>query len=160
VLDTLGDMDRVYAVAEAEMKTSKYPYYYMLDLASIEEDRGNQAQSVAWFERAYRESQGAATRFQWGTEYVLGLLRMQPQDEVRIRDATLSVLGELDGPDRIHRRSALRLEKLDVKLREWSKGGAHGAALGALRARRDALCAAIPVGDAARKDCEGFLATR
>jgi thiol-disulfide isomerase/thioredoxin len=160
VLDTLGDMDRVYEVAEAEMKTSKYPYYYMLDLASIEEDRGNKAQSVAWFERAYRESQGAATRFQWGTEYVLGLLRMQPQDEARIRDATLSVLGELDGPDRIHRRSALRLEKLDVKLREWSKGGAHAAALGALRARRDALCAAIPVGDAARKDCESFLATR
>jgi thiol-disulfide isomerase/thioredoxin len=159
VLDTLGDMDRIYTVAEAEMKASKYPYYYMLDLASIEEDRGNKAQSVVWFERAYRESQGAATRFQWGTEYVLGLLRMQPQDEAHIRDAALEVLGELEGPDRIHRRTAVRLEKLDVKLREWSKGGAQRiATLVALRARRDALCGAIPAGDTARKDCEGFLA--
>jgi thiol-disulfide isomerase/thioredoxin len=160
VLDTLGDNDRVYAVAEAEMKTSKYPYYYMLDLASIEEDRGNKTQSVAWFERAYRESEGAATRFQWGTEYVLGLLRMQPQDEALIRDATLAVLGELDGPDRIHRRTARRLEKLDLKLREWSRGGAHAPTLAALRARRDALCGAIAAGDAARKDCEAFLARR
>ena len=123
VLDTLGDIDRVYAVAETEMKTSHYPYYYMLDLASIEEDRGNKMQAVAWFERAYRESQGAATRFQWGTEYVLGLLRMQPQDEARIRDAALTILGELD-------------------------------------ARRDALCAAMPAGDVARKDCAAFLAQR
>ncbi len=163
VLDTLGDNDRVYAVAEAEMKTSHYPYYYMLDLAGIEEDRGNKTQAVAWFERAYRESQGAATRFQWGTEYVLGLVRMQPQDEARIRDAALSVLGELgelDGPDRIHRRTARRLEKMDLQLRKWSAGGAHKATLVALRERRDALCAAIPVGDVARKDCEAFLAKR
>lgn len=157
VLDTLGDVDRVYAVAEAEMKTSKYPYYYMLDLAGIEEERGNKAQSVVWLERAYRESQGAATRFQWGTEYVLGLTRMQPQDEARIRDAALAVLGELDGPDRIHRRSAKRLEKLDSGLRKWGKDGAHKTTLAALRARRDTLCTAIPAADKARKDCEAFL---
>jgi thiol-disulfide isomerase/thioredoxin len=157
VLDTLGDVDRLYAVTEAEMKTSHYPYYYMLDLAGIEEDRGNKAQAVIWLERAYKESQGAATRFQWGTAYVQGLIRMLPHDENRIRDVALAVLGELDGPDRIHRRTAVRLEKLDTQLREWSKGGAHKAVITALRARRDALCGAIPAGDAARKDCDNFL---
>lgn len=160
VLDQLGDMDRLYAVAEAEMKTSQYPYYYMLDLASIEEERGNKEAAVMWLERAYRESQGAATRFQWGTEYVLGLLRLQPQDAAGIRDATLAVLGELDGPDRIHRRTARRLEKLDQQLQAWGKGGAQAKTLVALRARRDELCAAIPDGDTARKDCESFLAKR
>jgi hypothetical protein len=158
VLDTLGDMDRLYAVTEAEMKASHYPYYYMLDLAGIEEDRGHKEQAVMWLERAYRESQGAATRFQWGTAYVQGLIRMQPQDEARVRDAALAVLGELDGPDRIHRRTAARLAKLDTQLREWNKGGAHKAAIATLRARRDALCGAIAAGTQARKDCEAFLA--
>jgi thiol-disulfide isomerase/thioredoxin len=158
VLDTLGDMDRLYAVTEAEMKTSHYPYYYMLDLAGIEEDRGHKEQAVMWLERAYKESQGAATRFQWGTAYVQGLIRMQPQDETRIRDAALAVLGELDGPDRIHRRTAARLAKLDTQLRDWSKGGAHKDAITALRARRDTLCGAIAAGSPARKDCAQFLA--
>ncbi len=78
-----------------------------------------------WLARAYKESQGAATRFQWGTAYLQGLIRMQPQDETRIREVGLAVLGELDGPDRIHRRTAMRLQKLDAQLRSWSAGGAH-----------------------------------
>ncbi|MEO8314703.1 MAG: thioredoxin family protein [Pseudomonadota bacterium] len=158
VLDTLGDTDRLYAVTETEMKASHYPYYYMLDLAGIEEERGNKAQAVIWLARAYKESQGAATRFQWGTAYVQGLIRMQPQDEARIREVALAVLGELDGPDRIHRRTAMRLGKLDAQLREWNKGAAHKATIAALRARRDALCGAIAAGEPARKDCESFLA--
>jgi thiol-disulfide isomerase/thioredoxin len=157
VLDTLGDVDRLYAVTAAEMQTSSYPYYYMLDLAGIEEDRGNMEQALMWLERAYRESQGAATRFQWGTAYVLGLTRMQPQNEARIRDVALAVLDELDGPDRIHRRTVTRLEKLDAGLSEWNKGNTHKAAITALRARRDALCQKIPAGGAARRDCETFL---
>lgn len=158
VLDTLGDMDRLYAITAAEMQTSNYPFYYMLDLASIEEDRGNKDQALMWLERAYKESQGAATRFQWGVAYVLGLTRMQPQDEARIRDVALAVLGELDGPDRIHRRNVARLEKLDAGLREWSRGNAHKEVIKVLRARRDALCQKIPAGGSARKDCEAFLA--
>jgi thiol-disulfide isomerase/thioredoxin len=157
VLDTLGDVDRLHAVTVAEMQTSNYPFYYMLDLAGIEEDRGNTVQALQWLERAYLESKGAATRFQWGVAYVLGLTRMQPQDEVRIRDVTLAVLGELNGPDRIHRRTATRLEQLGAGLREWNKSNAHKAVITALRSRRDALCGAIPVDAAARKDCERFL---
>jgi hypothetical protein len=158
VLDTLDDLDRLYAVTEAEMKTSQYPYYYMLDLAGIEEERGNGTQALSWLERAYKESEGAATRFQWGTAYVQGLIRMQPNDEQRVREAALAVLGELDGPDRIHRRTAARLQKLDAQLREWNKGGAHSATISVLRARRAAICGEIPAGTAARTDCEAFLA--
>lgn len=157
VFDTLGDTDRLYAITEAEMKASQYAYYYMLDLAGIEEDRGNKAEAVKWLERAYRESQGAATRFQWGASWVQGLIRMQPENEAGIRDAALAVLGELDGPDRIHRRTAMRLERLDEQLREWNRGGARKATIAALRERRDALCGAIPAGEASRGDCEAFL---
>jgi len=158
LLDVLGEDDRAYAVLDQEVKTSKTPYYYMLDLATLEEKRGHKDAAVTLLGRAYRESQGTATRFQWGTVYVRGLVRMRPQDEAGIRDATLAVLAELDGPDRIYRRSRVGLEKLDGSLREWDKNSAHAGVITVLRKRMDEVCGKIPTGDPARQPCESFLA--
>jgi thiol-disulfide isomerase/thioredoxin len=158
-LDTLEEKERIRAVLDHEVKTAKQPYYYMLDLATVEEEAGNEDKAVEWLERAYRESKGVATRFQWGTEYVLGLVRMKPEDGDRIRDAAVTVLGELDGPDRIYMRTATRLKRLDTKLRDWNESGKHDAELAALRERMSGICGKIPAADAARKTCDGFLAT-
>jgi hypothetical protein len=158
-LDTLEEKERIRAVLDHEVKTAKQPYYYMLDLASVEEEAGNEDKAVEWLERAYRESKGVATRFQWGTEYVLGLVRMKPEDGDRIRDATVAVLGELDGPDRIYMRTASRLERLDTRLREWNEGGTHEAEINALRERMSGICGKIPAAEPSRKTCDKFLAT-
>ena len=158
LLDVLGEDDRAYSILDQEVKTSKAPYYYMLDLASLDEKRGHKDAAVALLGRAYRESQGTATRFQWGTVYVRGLVRMRPQGETEIRDAALAVLGELDGPDRIYRRSRIGLEKLDGSLREWDKKSAHAGVITVLRKRMDEVCGKIPTADPARQPCETFLA--
>jgi hypothetical protein len=158
-LDTLEEKERIRAVLDHEVKTAKQPYYYMLDLADVEEEAGNEDKAIEWLERAYRESKGVATRFQWGTQYVLGLVRMKPEDGDRIRDAAVAVLGELDGPDRIYMRTAARLKRLDSKLREWNEDGKHDAEIAALRERMSGICGRIPAADEARKTCEGFLAT-
>jgi thioredoxin-like negative regulator of GroEL len=160
VLSALGEEDRAYEVVSQEMRTSKYPYYYMLDLASLEERRGNKQAAIQWLERAYRESRGAATRFQWGTDYVLGLVRMTPEDDARIRAAAIEVLGELDGPDTIYRRTRGRLERLDSALRDWNKEGKHAATLAAIDKHMEGICAKIPQADPARQICDAFLAPR
>jgi thiol-disulfide isomerase/thioredoxin len=159
-LDTLDEQDRIRAVLEHEVKTAKQPYYYMLDLASVEEKAGHKDKAVEWLERAYRESQGVATRFQWGTEYVLGLVRMQPENGARIRDASFKVLGELDGPDRIYMRTASRLKRLDSTLREWNKDGAHAREIAVLRDHMSGICGKIPAEEPARKTCDSFLAAK
>jgi thiol-disulfide isomerase/thioredoxin len=159
-LDTLDEQERIRAVLEHEVKTAKQPYYYMLDLASVEEKAGNEDKAVEWLERAYRESQGVATRFQWGTEYVLGLVRMQPENGARIRDASFKVLGELDGPDRIYMRTASRLKRLDSKLREWNKDGAHAREIAVLRDHMSGICGKIPAEEPARKTCDSFLSAK
>ena len=149
---------QAYAVAEAALPGAKTPYYHMADLAALDEDMGRTDSAIAWLERAYSESQGPATRFQWGTNYVRGLIRMRPDDESAVRDATLAVLGELDGPNRIYRRSRARLETLDADLRAWNAGGAHAPAITAIRERMAAICAEIPAAeDAALASCAGFL---
>ena len=158
VLDVIGDDDRAYAITREQMAQSKSPYYYMLDLASLDEKHKHFDSAVNWLARAYAQSQGAATRFQWGSDYLMGLIRMKPTDDAAIRAAGLSVLGELDGPDRIYRRTRMRLERLDRALSKWNAKGDHTATITALRQRMGGICNQIPKGDPASSACRGFLA--
>jgi thioredoxin-like negative regulator of GroEL len=159
VLGELDDRDRSYAILAAEIETSKTPYYYMSDLGEVEEERGHKAEALAWFARAYRESEGPATRAQWGMIYLRALLRIRPEDEAGIRDAALQVLGELDGGERIHGRTRAGLGRLALRLHEWSKDGSHAAAITAIRARMDGICRKLPAGDAGIATCSRFLAS-
>ncbi|HTQ35986.1 MAG TPA: thioredoxin family protein [Steroidobacteraceae bacterium] len=157
VLTYLDDKARLRALLEQEIGTSKTPYYYLADLADLDEQEGNKAQALQLLERAYRESSGPATRFQWGALYVAGLLRMSPQDEPRIRAASLEVLGELDGPDRIHARARARLDKLDAALIKWAADTQHTATLQVLAQRWGKICAALPESDPVRGECPGLV---
>jgi thiol-disulfide isomerase/thioredoxin len=158
VLSTLDDLDRAFSILNHEIKSTSLAYYYMGGLGQLEEQRGNKDKAISWLERAYRESKGPATRFEWGTDYVLGLVRMRPDDAAGIREAALKVLSELDGPDRIYSRTASRLKRLDSTLREWNKQAVHESDIAALRTYMGGICGKIPDGDAARQKCNEFLA--
>lgn len=158
LLVAIGDLDRARAIAEQELEHSSTPYYHMADLAWIDEMLGRYDDAIGWLEQAYRASRGPATRFQWGTNYVRGLLRMAPDDEAAIRAAALEVLGELDGPGRLYQRSRGRLETLDASLREWNADGAHAEVIAALRARMAGICDRIADDEPdARAACTAFL---
>jgi thioredoxin-related protein len=158
VMDALDDQDRVYAIAEQEMQSAATPYYLMLDLAAIDEKRDRIDAALGWFGRAYRESKGPATRFQWGTSYVASLIRMRPQDDARIRDTALAVLAELDGPDRLHQRTNARIERLERELAKWNADGSKSAAIAAVQARMQQVCSKIPDTESeAKAACAGFL---
>lgn len=157
VLYELGDDLQLRALLEEQMKRSRTPYYYMPDIADIEERAGNVQAALQWLERGYRESRGPATRFQWGTLYVNGLLRMAPDDAPRIVAATRQVLGELEGPERIHARVRTRLERLDAALEAWAQDTGHTDALATITAGWQALCAGLPSQDTARAGCAGLL---
>ena len=92
------------------------PWPVEADLAEVAEKMGQREEAVNLLDQAYRESQGAATRFQWGALYVSGLMRMTPKDSARIQQAGTAVLSELEGPDRIYRRA--RMQEICVKIPE------------------------------------------
>ena len=160
VYDALGDNQRAYDVALAELPRSQEPYYVKADLGELAEALGRGDEALRWRAEAYAEAVGAATRFQWGQSYASALLRIAPGEEARIRDVTLAALGELDGPDRIYRRARLRLERLGRELVRWNAdaGGRHAGVLQALQARMQQICVKIPQGEPARASCEAFLA--
>jgi hypothetical protein len=156
--EQLGDDEANYKMLQSELTTAKTPYYYMVDLGEIEEKRGNLPAAIGWYERAYRESQGIATRFQWGYTYLAALLRLEPADHARIRRVGLEVLGELDGPDRIQARTRRRLETLDARLRAWDTAQHATDDVAALRARMTTICAKLPALDTGQAACRKFLA--
>ncbi|MGA2708393.1 MAG: thioredoxin fold domain-containing protein [Steroidobacteraceae bacterium] len=155
--EQLGDDAAEYAMLKAELATAKTPFYYMVDLGDIEEKRGRKTAALAWFARAYRESRGIATRFQWGSSYLDALLRLAPKDRARIRRVGLELIGELDGPDRIQARTRRRLEILDEHLRQWSAAQHAAADIRVLHSRMSTVCADLPSQDSGLASCLRFL---
>jgi hypothetical protein len=158
VYEQLNDIDAEYSMVKAELGTARAPYYYMVDLGDVEEKRGHGAAALSWYERAYRESEGIATRFQWGAAYLSALLRLAPTEHARIRDTGMAIIAELDGPDRIQARTRALLEKLDGRLRKWNSRHQYDADIHALHARMSATCGKLPDDDAGRGSCRKFLA--
>lgn len=157
VLSELGDDARLRELLQQQMKVSRTAYYYMPDLADIDERAGNTGAALQWLQRGYEESRGPATRFQWGALYVNGLLRMAPRDEPRIRAAVLDVISELDGPDRMHARARVRLERLAGALKEWAATHNGAATMQAVGSRWREICAGLPDSDPARAGCTDIL---
>ena len=142
----------------AELEKSKSPYYFMLSLAEFAQRAGQQERAVEWLAMAYADAEGPATRFQWGYNYLMGLIEMTPDDTARIQATALQVLNELDtSPDALYQRTRMRLDKLNEKLLEWGQEGERREVIMALRAQVDRICAEMPEGDESRARCETFL---
>jgi thiol-disulfide isomerase/thioredoxin len=154
----LGDDADEEALLNTELRTSRTPYYYMADLGDLEEKRGHAPAALAWFERAYRDSAGTATRFQWGDIYLGALLRLAPAERERIRQVAGAVLANLDGPDRIGARTRMHLEKLDGRLRQRNAGHKFDADLKEIRRRMLGICAKLRGEDEGLASCRNFLA--
>jgi hypothetical protein len=145
----------------AELEKSRAPYYFMLDLADLAAKADRKQEAVDWLARAYAGAKGPATRFQWGYNYLVGMLEMTPDDVQGIERAGLAVLGELDGsPDAFYQRTRMRLEQLDAKLLEWGQTGAAAKVIDTLRARTSEICRKLPEQDAGRTNCEKFLTAK
>jgi protein disulfide-isomerase len=130
----LDDWERARDLLVLEAGTSNTPHYYLGDLADVEEHLGNIDRSLQLLAEAYDKAKGPASRFQWGFQYLDGLLRMRPDDLATIEKVGAQVIAELDGPNRIHRRTLSRLNKLDVKLNEWNTSAARAKVATNLRA--------------------------
>jgi len=158
-LDALDDHAQAYDIAKREIDTASSPHYFMSAVADECEALGRKDEALQWHERAYRASHGAATRFQWGSYWLIAQMKLAPDDGARVQEAGLAVLAELDAPDAIYRRSRIRLERIDTALKDWSRGNpARAPVAAALRTRTRSICDRLPPGDAALTACRAFSA--
>lgn len=160
LLSEAGLLDESDALLKAELPKAVSPYYHMLVLAANAKARGDKLASLDWAERAWNESQGPATRLQWGSSYVNRLIELAPQDVARIEKAASGVLAELDAvPETFYERNRRGLEKMGQRLITWNNNGQHAAIVKKLATQLDAVCAKLPSKDEARAACTGVFKT-
>lgn len=146
------------ALLQRNLERSHAPYYLMSQLAGNARKRGDTAQALRWYERAFQRSEGPATRLQWGAGYVGALVDLAPDDAARIEQAAAQLIAEAgqDGAS-FHERSARSLQRMADKLVRWNANGAHAATLQRLQARLDGVCARIDAADPQRATCDNLL---
>src|SRR5688572_3688408 len=152
----LDDWQRARDLLALEAKTSNTPHYYIGDLADVEEHLGNNPRALELMAEAYAKAKGPASRFQWGYSYLDGLLRLTPEDTATIEKVGTQVIGELDGPNRVHRRTLSRLSRLDARLKEWSTSPQRAAVSAKFRAQVVAACGKSQSDAAADAGCRDF----
>jgi thiol-disulfide isomerase/thioredoxin len=155
----LGDWPRARDLLALEASTSNTPHYYLGDLADAEEHLGNYQRALELLAEAYQKARGPASRFQWGFQYLDGLLRLAPDDSATIEKVGTSVIAELDGPNRIHRRTLARLTRLDAALRKWNTTPQRATVVRKFQQRVAQACAKSPGDLATEAGCRGFGGT-
>lgn len=104
----------------AELDKSASPYYFMSGLASLAEKDEKFEEAVDWRRKAYEHSVGEATRFQWGTSYVLAMIRMSPENETAINTQAIGLLAAFnDSNEPFSGRNFRTLRRLNENLQEW-----------------------------------------
>jgi protein disulfide-isomerase len=121
----LEDRERLRALMAQEAATSNTPWYYIGDLADVEEELGNKQRALELMAEAYAKAKGPASRFQWGYNYISGCCHGAGRYGDH-RQGRCCRAGEWT--DRVHRRTLSRLTKLDKALREWNTTGARRSA--------------------------------
>ena len=155
-----GLMNESDAMLKAGLAKSHSPYYLMSALASNAKQRGDKAEALRWSEQAFDQSEGPATRLQWGAAHVKALVEMAPADEARIERAASQLFTEAaKAPDAFYERSGRSLQRVGKQLQAWNKGGAHKATLARLQAQLDTVCAALDPTEPNRARCDALLKT-
>jgi protein disulfide-isomerase len=152
----LDDWERARDLLALEAQTSNTPHYYIGDLADVEEHLGNNQRALELRAEAYARAKGPASRFQWGYSYLDGLLRLTPDDTATIEKVGTQVIAELDGPNRVHRRTLSRLTRLDTLLKEWSTTPARVAVSTKFRAQVASACGKTQGDTATDAGCRSF----
>jgi thioredoxin-related protein len=134
LLRRAGLTDEARRLYLAEVERSESPFYFMSYLADLAADAGDTDEALSWLARAYETSKGRATRFQWGTNYLVGLMKMAPDDAERIRSESLRVFRELmELDDAFAGRNHYRIRRLAQSYRSWNADRARETDIAALR---------------------------
>lgn len=138
-----------------ELEKSISPYYIMRYLSSIESKLGNQKKSLEWSKKAWQSSKGGATRFEWGTSYIMSLVKHTPENKKEIKNTTVSVFNELlQNGDAFEGRNKKRLGRLKKTFDEWKKD--HNKAFFSLNADLTNNCRKAGSSDL-KKRCLGWV---
>jgi len=144
LLRQVGLNDDAKKLYLAQLDKAVSPHYFMSSLSIIARNAGDTDEAVSWLARAYDASEGPATRFQWGTSYLMGLMSLQPDDGTVIEKESRRVLSELlSHDDAFAGRNAARIGRLKKSFAGWNENGEHSAEVESIRKSLTPGCAEL-----------------
>ncbi len=166
LLRTAGLKDEARQLYLAQLEKAPSPHYFMSSLADISKEEGKKDEAIDWMRKAYETANGRATRFQWGSSYLIGLMDLAPTDGDRVREESVRVLKEmLSFDDAFAGRNQARIRRLDKKYRDWNQMDVHDAEVEEIRSALQPSCAALSDqrveggSDSLRDRCSAFFET-
>lgn len=159
VLTQAGLMSESDELLKFELKQAVAPYYHMLVLAGNAKKRNDTKSALAWYEKAWRMSEGPATRIQWGTGYATQVMELAATDLSRVESAATSVITQLDAKsETFYERNQRSLRRMATRLVKWQgTDPARTQVVAKVRERLNATCKRLPAGDG-RANCEDVFA--
>ena len=140
LLDQAGDHAAGQKMLENELPHAIAPYYFMIDLASMAEDRKDNKTAIAWARKAAETAEGPATRIQWAILYSDFVLRLTPDDKAAVEASANMVIDALGQNNGYAERTAKKAEGWAKELRDWSKAHDGQAVLDRLGTHMTQAC--------------------
>jgi len=158
-LTEAGLYDQSISLLSAALGTSSSTIYYMKKISIAAQKAGKTDQALDWLRKGHDDAAGAATRFEWGVNLVLGLVDMTPDQTEEIEQTTVSLINELGQTEgALYNRNVKRLKMLDATFSQWNDNNARLASLRNIRAALTGICEKLPQQQATPAICEEFLA--
>ena len=146
------------ALLKANLARSVSPYYLMSQLGSVARKLGRSDEALQWYAKAFDQSQGPATRLQWGAGYLQALVDLAPADVKRIETTAGRLFDEAARDSgAFYKRSAGSLRRVGRSLIAWNKDGQHAASIKRLQAKLGQTCSKVELADQRRATCQGLL---
>jgi len=151
----LYDEARVLLLAELEKSAS--PYYFMSSLSSLAEKAENTEEALDWRQKAYESATGAATRFQWGANYVRTIIRLTPEDHNLIVTTSLALFDELQAEQEVFAGRNFRiLKSLNKQLVKWQDEQSEKALVDTFQLRISTMCEKQAADTVEKENCESL----
>jgi len=158
-LTEAGLYDQSISLLSAELGKSSSTIYYMKKISIAAQKAGKTDQALDWLRKGHDDAAGAATRFEWGVNLVLGLVEMTPDQTEEIEQTTVSLINELGQTEgALYNRNVKRLKMLDATFSRWNDNNSRLASLRNIRAALTGICEKLPQQQATPAICEEFLA--
>ena len=156
VLARAGQLGASDALLKAELPRAVAPYYHMLALADNAKSRKDAGAALAWYEEAWKKSEGPATRIQWGANYVRQVVELTPDDVQRVSAAARAVVAGLEPKsETFFERNQRSLQRMAKRLAEWQgSDSGRSRVVAQLRTDLEKVCKKVPAKEPGRANCE------
>ncbi|WP_457666825.1 thioredoxin family protein [Thiolapillus sp.] len=155
VLKASGQLALAEQLINQEMAAGSNNQYWMLVLADLAAESGDEAEALNWYARAWDTATGAATKIQWGSYYIRQLTEQAPDEDAKIIQVSKELFSQLEKQKApFHGRSKRALERVFKALNVW---GQVSSPAELIEIKRAFINTCLPFGKEAMERCESIM---